>query len=61
MKSLEQQSGMSEAHAAIVKGIPAGRYGHPEEMARVVLFLASDDAPFMTGTAISVDGGLTAQ
>ena len=63
MKSLEQQSGMGEtqAHTTIVKGIPAGRYGRPEEIAQVVVFLASDEAPFMTGTAISVDGGLTAQ
>ena len=36
------------------------RAGDPEEVARVILFLASDDAGYMTGQAIAVDGGITA-
>jgi NAD(P)-dependent dehydrogenase (short-subunit alcohol dehydrogenase family) len=40
---------------------PIGRLGRPEEVARTVLFLASDDASFITGTAVSVDGGYTCQ
>lgn len=39
---------------------PVGRIATPEEVARVVLFLASDDASFITGAAIPVDGGITA-
>ena len=39
---------------------PIGRLGTPEEAARVVLFLASDDASFVTGSLVSVDGGFTA-
>lgn len=40
---------------------PIGRIGRPEEVAKAVLFLASDHASFITGAALSVDGGLTAQ
>ncbi|WP_037336698.1 SDR family oxidoreductase [Salinisphaera hydrothermalis] len=36
------------------------RYGHPEEIAAVIAFLASEDASFMTGQALAVDGGNTA-
>ncbi|UCE81140.1 MAG: SDR family oxidoreductase [Methanobacteriota archaeon] len=40
---------------------PIGRLGKPKEVADAVLFLASDDSSFITGTAFSVDGGYTAQ
>ncbi len=40
---------------------PIGRMAHPEEIARAVLFLASDEASFMVGHALIADGGLTAQ
>ena len=41
--------------------IPMGRLGRPEEMANVVLFLASDLASFVTGAAFVADGGQTAK
>ncbi len=41
------------------KKTPVGRLGTPEEVANVYLFLASDDAAFVNGTTLSVDGGIT--
>ncbi|MBV9279361.1 MAG: SDR family oxidoreductase [Chloroflexi bacterium] len=47
--------------AALVARQPMGRLGTPEEVARAALYLASDDAAFVTGSALVIDGGLTAQ
>ena len=44
----------------IVKAIPARRQGTPEEVAAAVRFLASDDASYVTGTTLYVDGGMSA-
>jgi NAD(P)-dependent dehydrogenase (short-subunit alcohol dehydrogenase family) len=44
----------------LVARIPMGRVAEPEELARVALFLASDDASYITGVTLPVDGGLTA-
>jgi acetoacetyl-CoA reductase len=41
----------------IIAGIPAGRLGEPQEIARCVAFLVSDDAGFITGSTISANGG----
>jgi len=44
---------------AAVAGTPAGRWGKPEEIAHLALFLASDDADFIHGAAFTADGGWT--
>jgi NAD(P)-dependent dehydrogenase (short-subunit alcohol dehydrogenase family) len=43
----------------ILRRIPLGRMGTPEDIAGVVAFIASDDARYMTGQAINVTGGAT--
>jgi meso-butanediol dehydrogenase/(S,S)-butanediol dehydrogenase/diacetyl reductase len=50
--------GFADATTAM---IPMRRLGRPEEMASVVMFLASDLASYVTGVAVVADGGLTAQ
>jgi NAD(P)-dependent dehydrogenase (short-subunit alcohol dehydrogenase family) len=47
----------AEAIARMVSTIPMGRMGTPEEVAKVALFLASDDSSFVTGIELFVDGG----
>ena len=44
--------------AELTKMIPAGRFGKPEEVAALVAYLASDEAAYITGQAISINGGL---
>ena len=43
----------------MIGGTPLGRMGEPDEIASVVLFLASDAASLMTGSVVLVDGGYT--
>jgi NAD(P)-dependent dehydrogenase (short-subunit alcohol dehydrogenase family) len=50
-------SGQGEAMDAMVKSIPMGRHGRPEEIADAVVWLCSNAASYVTGQSISVDGG----
>jgi len=44
--------------AEVAKSVPAGRMGRPEELADVIVFLGSERASYVSGTAVTVDGGL---
>tara|TARA_R110002072_G_scaffold12295_2_gene53552 strand:- start:1444 stop:2208 length:765 start_codon:yes stop_codon:yes gene_type:complete len=63
MRSLEE--GFAPGDGAAMKermaaNIPLGRYAEPEDVAKMMLFLASDDSDFITGSVYMVDGGSTA-
>jgi NAD(P)-dependent dehydrogenase (short-subunit alcohol dehydrogenase family) len=57
---LDPGGSWEHAYGVISEAIPMGRFGKPEEVASVVMFLASKVASYMTGTTVFVDGGLTA-
>jgi len=57
----EKFGNVEEARRLWSEKHPIGRIAQPEEVAKAILFLASDDAGFITGTALAVDGGLTAE
>jgi NAD(P)-dependent dehydrogenase (short-subunit alcohol dehydrogenase family) len=63
MASIEEGAAPGAAAAAraqIEASIPVGRYGQPEEVAHLAVFLASDSSRFCTGGTYSVDGGMSA-
>lgn len=55
----ESEKGQMARHAR-VGTLPLGRFGKPEDVAELAVFLASNESSWMTGTAIPVDGGLSA-
>jgi NAD(P)-dependent dehydrogenase (short-subunit alcohol dehydrogenase family) len=57
---LTRFTGTPENKAALVTGVPMGRLGLSEEMANAIVFLASDQASYITGHFLNVDGGHTA-
>ncbi len=57
----EMLGGLEKVYATIDSFQPIGRPGEPREIANVVLFLASDESSFMTGSAVVADGAMTAQ
>ena len=57
----EMMGGLEKIYANIGQFQPIGRPGEPREIAHLALFLASDEASFITGSVISADGGMTAQ
>ncbi|MDW3197212.1 MAG: SDR family oxidoreductase [Cytophagales bacterium] len=61
IESNAQKSGrpVNEVSSDMQKSIPAGRFGEPEEMANMALFLCSEAAAYVNGTSIRIDGGRT--
>ena len=53
------QEQMDAFGASVTEGVPLRRFGNPEEIAKTVLFLASDDASYINGVEFEVDGGLS--
>jgi NAD(P)-dependent dehydrogenase (short-subunit alcohol dehydrogenase family) len=56
----ERWQGKPDLQSSVAKHIPIGRLGKAEDMANAALFLLSDNASYITGTELVVDGGLTA-
>jgi NAD(P)-dependent dehydrogenase (short-subunit alcohol dehydrogenase family) len=60
-ESIDRADDKAAAEEAMVAGVALKRIGTPEEVARTVRFLASDEASYVTGASLLVDGGLTAR
>ena len=69
MRSIEEQrvskggegyTTVEEAQNAVVQGNPLRRYGEPEEVGKLMMFLASDESSYCNGGVYMVDGGNTA-
>jgi NAD(P)-dependent dehydrogenase (short-subunit alcohol dehydrogenase family) len=57
---LSRFTGTAEKKAALASQVPLGRLGLSEEVAEGIVFLGSDEAKFITGHVLNVDGGHTA-
>lgn len=57
---IRQRFGVEEGEAKLARQVPLGRIGVPKDVADAVLFLASDESRFITGSEIKLDGGISA-
>jgi NAD(P)-dependent dehydrogenase (short-subunit alcohol dehydrogenase family) len=57
---LDRFTGDAEKEAGLVSTVPLGRVGEPDEIANAIVFLCSDQASFISGHVLSVDGGKSA-
>jgi 3-oxoacyl-[acyl-carrier protein] reductase len=59
-KLFDSSEAGQKARDARIGTLPLGRFGKPEDVAELAVFLACDESAWLTGTAIPVDGGLSA-
>jgi NAD(P)-dependent dehydrogenase (short-subunit alcohol dehydrogenase family) len=60
LDGIAAQVGKDEAFAKLARQVPIGRLGEPEEVAYMILYLASDESRFVTGAEFKIDGGISA-
>lgn len=56
---IHAKAGLEQAVRAVIPRIPLGRLGQPDDIAKAMLFLASDESSFMTGEELVIDGGMS--
>jgi NAD(P)-dependent dehydrogenase (short-subunit alcohol dehydrogenase family) len=57
-ESLQQGEALTQLKIELARDVPLGRLGDPDEIAKAVAFLASDEASYISGIELFVDGGL---